>query len=70
MRFALSALLAVIYCADGVMIAGYENGDVSWRSFLADAPDQDQSRKEHSFIFAMRDFAFARGELVKLPDLQ
>jgi hypothetical protein len=59
-----------LYGADGVMIAGYENGDVSWRSFLADIPDPDQSRKEQNFIFAMRDLAFARGELVKLPELR
>lgn len=59
-----------LYGADGVMIAGYENGDVNWRAFLADDPDPDQSRKEHGFIFAMRDFVFARGELVKPPELQ
>jgi hypothetical protein len=59
-----------LYGADGVMIAGYENGDVSWRAFLADDPDPDQSQKEHSFILAMRDLVFARGELVKPPELQ
>ena len=59
-----------LYGANGVMIAGYENGDVNWRAFLADGPDPDQSRKEHGFILAMRDFVFARGELVKPRSFQ
>ncbi|MGH3168899.1 MAG: hypothetical protein ACRDN0_23830 [Trebonia sp.] len=56
-----------LYGADGVMLAGYQNGDVDWRAFMADDGNSDLSRKEHDFIISMRDFAFARGEMVKLP---
>jgi hypothetical protein len=56
-----------LWGADGVMIAGYQNGDVDWRAFLADDRNPDWSRKEHDFITSMREFAFARGQLVKLP---
>jgi hypothetical protein len=51
----------------GVMLAGYKNGDVDWRVFLADDRNPDRSRKEHEFVISMHDFAAARGELVKLP---
>jgi len=51
----------------GVMLAGYKKGDVDWRAFLADDRNSDRSRKERDFIISMRDFASARGELVKLP---
>jgi len=56
-----------LYGADGVMLAGYQNGDVSWRVFLADDCNPDLSRKERDFIISMRDFASACGELVKPP---
>lgn len=56
-----------LYGANGVMLAGYQNGDVNWRAFLADDCNPDLSRKERDFIFSMRDFASARGELVKVP---
>jgi hypothetical protein len=56
-----------LYGADGVMLAGYQNGDVNWRVFLADDCNLDLSRKEHDFINSMRDFAVERGQLVKLP---
>jgi hypothetical protein len=55
--------------AAGVMLAGYQNGDVDWRVFLDDDHDGDQSLKEHDFIISMRDFASARGQLIKLPEL-
>ena len=56
-----------LYGADGIMLAGYQNGDVDWRVFLADDCDPDLSRKERDFVISMRDFASACGELVKLP---
>jgi hypothetical protein len=56
-----------LYGADGVMLAGYQNGDVDWRVFLADGCDPDAFRKEHDFVASMRDFAFACGELIKPP---
>jgi hypothetical protein len=56
-----------LFGAGGIMLAGYHNGDVDWRVFLADDGDQDLSGREHDFINSMRDFAVARGELVKLP---
>lgn len=60
-----------LYGADGVMLAGYQDGDVTWRVFLTDGCNPDLSRKERDFIISMRDFAPVRGELVKLPpDLQ
>jgi hypothetical protein len=55
------------YGAGGVMLAGYQNGNVSWRALLADDCDPDLSRKERDLIISMRDFAAARGELVKPP---
>jgi hypothetical protein len=58
-----------LYGGDGVMLAGYKNGDVNWRVFLADDGNPDLSRKERDFVISMRDFASARGELVKLPEL-
>jgi hypothetical protein len=51
----------------GVMLAGYQNGDVDWRVFLADDRNPDLSLKEHNFIISMRDFAAARGQLIELP---
>jgi hypothetical protein len=56
-----------LYGADGVMLAGYQNGDVNWRTFLADGCSPDLSSEERDFIISMRDFAAAHGELVKLP---
>jgi hypothetical protein len=56
-----------LWGAGGVMLAGYQNGDVSWRAFLADDRDPDRSREERAFVFSMRDLASACGELVKLP---
>ena len=56
-----------LWGADGIMLAGYQNGDVGWRAFLADDRNPDRYRKEHEFIISMRDFASMRGELVKLP---
>lgn len=56
-----------LYGAGGVMLAGYRNGDVSWRTFLDDGCNPELSRKELDFIISMHDFASARGELVKLP---
>jgi hypothetical protein len=53
--------------AGGIMLTGYQNGDVEWRAFLADSPDPDRSRKELDFMMSMRDFASKRGELVRLP---
>lgn len=56
-----------LYGAGGVMLAGYRNGDVNWRAFLADDSDPGLFRQERDFIISMHDFACARGELVKLP---
>ena len=56
-----------LWGADGVMLAGYHDGDVGWRVFLADDRNPDRSRTERGFIISMRDFASERGELVKLP---
>jgi hypothetical protein len=56
-----------LWGAGGVMLAGYQNGDVDWRAFLADDHNPDRSREERNFIISMRDFAIERGELVKLP---
>ena len=56
-----------LWGADGIMLAGYQNGDVDWRIFLADDRNPDRSRKERDFIISMCDFASARGQLVKLP---
>jgi hypothetical protein len=56
-----------LYGADGVMLAGYQNGDVDWRAFLADDGNPDRSRAEHDYVISMLDFACARGELIKLP---
>ena len=56
-----------LWGAGGVMLAGYQNGDVDWRVFLADDRNPDRSREERDFVFSMRDFASACGELVKLP---
>lgn len=56
-----------LWGADGVMLAGYQNGDVDWRIFLADDRNPDRARKEREFIISMHDFASKRGELIKLP---
>lgn len=56
-----------LYGAGGVMLAGYQNGDVNWRVFLADDCNLELSRKERDFIISMRDVAYACGELIKLP---
>lgn len=59
-----------LYGADGVMLVGYQNGDVAWREFLADDCNPDLSHKERDFVISMRQFASVHGELVKLPELQ
>ncbi|MCW2932384.1 MAG: hypothetical protein JWM19_3346 [Actinomycetia bacterium] len=56
-----------LWGAAGVMLTGYQAGDVDWRVFLADDRNPDLSLKEHNFIISMRDFASARGQLIKLP---
>jgi hypothetical protein len=56
-----------LWGAAGVMLAGYQDGDVDWRVFLADDRDPDRSVEEHNFIISMRDFATARGQLIELP---
>jgi hypothetical protein len=56
-----------LWGAAGVMLAGYRDGDVDWRAFLADYRDPDRSAAEHDFIIAMRDFATAHGQLISLP---
>lgn len=56
-----------LWGADGVMLAGYQNGDVDWRVFLADDHNPERSRKERDFIVSMHHFALTRGQLVKLP---
>lgn len=57
-----------LWGAGGVMLTGYQcGGDVDWRAFLADDGDPDRYREERDYVMSMRDFAFTRGELVKLP---
>jgi hypothetical protein len=56
-----------IWGADGVMLAGYQNGDVDWRRFLSDDCSPEQARTEGEFVLSMRDFAVTRGQLIKLP---
>ena len=56
-----------LWGAAGVMLAGYKNGDVDWRVFLADDHDPGRSLEERGFVIAMRDFAAARGHVVALP---
>jgi hypothetical protein len=56
-----------LWGAAGVMLTGYENGDVDWRAFLDDDRDLERSLEEHDFIASMHAFAAARGELIKLP---
>jgi hypothetical protein len=56
-----------LWGAAGVMLAGYHDGDVSWRAFLADDASGDQSLRERDFLLSMRDFAVAHGERVTLP---
>jgi hypothetical protein len=56
-----------LWGAAGVMLAGYQNGDVGWRAFLADDANPDQALRERDFLTSMRDLAFARGQLIKLP---
>lgn len=56
-----------LWGAAGVMLAGYRNGDVDWRAFLADDRSPDPSVEEHDFIAAMSDFAAAHGQLITLP---
>ena len=55
-----------LWGAAGVMLTGYENGDVDWRAFLDDDRDPERSLEEHDFIVSMHAFASARGELIKL----
>jgi hypothetical protein len=56
-----------LWGAGGVMLTGYQDGDVDWRVFLADDHSPDRSCRERDFITAMRDLASERGELVELP---
>jgi len=56
-----------LWGAAGVMLTGYQNGDVEWRAFLDDDRDPDRSLKENEFIVSMHAFASAHGELIKLP---
>jgi hypothetical protein len=56
-----------LWGAAGVMLTGYENGDVDWRAFLDDDRDPERSLEEHDFIVSMHAVAAARGELIKLP---
>jgi hypothetical protein len=56
-----------LWGAAGVMITGYQNGDVDWRAFLDDDRDPDRSLEEHDFIVSTHAFASAHGELIKLP---
>jgi len=56
-----------LWGAAGIMITGYENGDVDWRAFLDDDRDPERSIREHEFIVSMHAFASAHGELITLP---
>jgi hypothetical protein len=56
-----------LWGAAGVMLTGYQNGDVDWRSFLDDDRDPERSLEERGFVVCMRDFASAHGELIELP---
>jgi hypothetical protein len=56
-----------LWGAGGVMLTGYENGDVDWRAFLDDDRDPGRSIREHDFIVSMHAFASEHGELIKLP---
>jgi hypothetical protein len=56
-----------LWGAAGVMLAGYRNGDVDWRVFLADDRDPDRSVEERDFIISMRDFTSVSGQLINLP---
>jgi hypothetical protein len=56
-----------LWGAAGIMLTGYQDGDVGWRVFLADDPDQDRSAVELNFVVAMRDFASAHGQLITPP---
>ena len=56
-----------LWGAAGVMLAGYRDGDVDWRVFLADDGPSDRSNQEIDFITSMRDLASARGQLLELP---
>jgi hypothetical protein len=56
-----------LWGAAGVMLAGYHNGDVGWRAFLADDRDPGRSLKEHNFIISMHEFASAHGQLIEPP---
>jgi hypothetical protein len=51
-----------LWGAAGVMLTGYQNGDVEWRAFLDDDRDPDRSLKEHEFIVSMHAFASAHGK--------
>jgi hypothetical protein len=56
-----------LWGAAGVMLAGYQDGDVGWRAFLADDGDPGRSLRERDFLMSMRDFAVAHGQLITLP---
>jgi hypothetical protein len=56
-----------LWGAAGVMLAGYRDGDVDWRVFLADDGTPDRSLEELDFANSMRDLASERGQLIKLP---
>lgn len=48
---------ANIFGAAGVMLTGYQDGDVAWRAFLADGAEPGLDRQERGYVTAMRDFA-------------
>jgi len=56
-----------LWGAAGIMLTGYQDGDVDWRAFLADDPSPDRSAEELRFVISMRDFAAARGQLITPP---
>jgi hypothetical protein len=53
-----------LWGAAGIMLAGYQDGDVAWRVFLADERDPDRSREEHDYVMSMRDLARSHGQLI------
>ena len=56
-----------LWGAAGVMLTGYQDGDVDWRVFLADDHDPDRSAEELYFVTSMRDFAAAHGQRITPP---
>ena len=56
-----------LWGAAGIMLTGYQDGDVDWRAFLADDRNPDRSSDEFRFVISMRDFAAAHGQLIMSP---